>query len=601
MAITSVVKPMLAGIATALAISAGVAQAAPMPGPADMSFYTPPVMAGGQHGELIWYRQATADLGVGAPAANAWNVMYRSTDALGAPNIVTGTVLVPSAAWSGSGARPVINYAVGTHGLAQKCAPSMQLAAGSDYESANISAALNQGYAVLVTDNPGYTTGDRPTYLAGKAQAHALLDLFTAATQLPGAGITTASKSAIWGYSQGGQTSATAGEVQRSYAPDMNLVGIAAGGTPADFISTAEYLNASTGASFLLQAVIGLAEQYPEGIPLDDLASAQGKAEIEKVTQDQCVFDTLFPYMNKDISEYTVDNKTLPELIAIPSVNDTLVAQQLGGSRIPVPLYQYHGQADEFIPIDQHTALKGKYCQRFSNVTFDVYPSEHIVTQFQAAPYVLSWLGDRFNGKSTLGTCLTLKPKPTSTANPGGGNFVVSLDEWPLDARIDLATLGQPVQLPEASTFTADTDMTAGTLDGTLSVPNFATKLKILVNLDVNLSVVPVGRTTGSASLDNNGQLSVNGLAKTDITVRSAGFGWLQIPFGCRTSSPVEFPVNFNGPISSLGNGGLSFEGETTFPRLTDCGLFNGLFTTLMSGPGQQYSFNIAPPAPTSW
>ena len=216
MAITSVVKPMLAGIATALAISAGVAQAAPMPGPADMSFYTPPVMAGGQHGELIWYRPSTVDLGAGAPAANAWNVMYRSTDALGAPNIVTGTVLVPSAAWSGSGARPVINYAVGTHGLAQKCAPSMQLAAGSDYESANISAALNQGYAVLVTDNPGYTTGDRPTYLAGKAQAHALLDLFTAATQLPGAGITTASKSAIWGYSQGGQTSATAGEVQRS-------------------------------------------------------------------------------------------------------------------------------------------------------------------------------------------------------------------------------------------------------------------------------------------------------------------------------------------------------------------------------------------------
>ena len=212
MPITSVVKPMLAGIATALAISAGVAQAAPMPGPADMSFYTPPVMAGGQHGELIWYRPATVDLGAGAPAASGWNVMYRSTDALGAPNLVTGTVIVPSAAWSGSGARPVVNYAVGTHGLAQKCAPSMQLAAGSDYESANISAALNQGYAVLVTDNPGYTTGDRPTYLAGKAQAHALLDLFTAATQLPDAGITTASKSAIWGYSQGGQTSATAGQ-----------------------------------------------------------------------------------------------------------------------------------------------------------------------------------------------------------------------------------------------------------------------------------------------------------------------------------------------------------------------------------------------------
>jgi len=31
---------------------------------------------------------------------------------------------------------------------------------------------------------------------------------------------------------------------------------------------------------------------------------------------------------------------------------------------------------------------------------------------------------------------------------------------------------------------------------------------------------------------------------------------------------------------------------------MRNCGLFNGLFTVLMSGPGQTYSFNVAPPAP---
>jgi len=179
---------------------------------------------------------------------------------------------------------------------------------------------------------------------------------------------------------------------------------------------------------------------------------------------------------------------------------------------------------------------------------------------------------------------------------------VVSLDEWPLDASIQLNTLNQTVQLPANSSFSAETDMTDQVLTGDLSVPGFTTKLKIIgINLDIRLQVDPVGVTNGTVSLDNEGQLNINGLSRADITVRSAGFSFFQIPFGCKTSSPVNFPINFNGPVSSLGNGNLTFSGTTTFPSLSGCGLFNSLFTTLMSGPGQQYSFNVRPPAPESW
>lgn len=85
---------------------------------------------------------------------------------------------------------------------------------GKDYENINISAALNAGYAVLVSDNPGYTNNaGLPGYMVGKAQAHAVLDIVTAASQVPGSIVTADSKTAIWGYSQGGQTAAWAGEV----------------------------------------------------------------------------------------------------------------------------------------------------------------------------------------------------------------------------------------------------------------------------------------------------------------------------------------------------------------------------------------------------
>lgn len=568
-------------------------------GASDSSFYTAPTTTGNA-GDLISYRTATVNLGAGAAATQAWNVMYRSTDALGAANVVSGTVIVPTAAWTGSGARPVIDYAVGTHGLAEDCAPSRQMAQGTDYENANIAAAIAAGYAVLVSDNPGYTNGSTPTYLAGIAQGHAILDIAKAATQIPNAGISSTAKTAIWGYSQGGQTASWAGEMQSSYAPNLNLVGIAAGGIPGNFLATANYLNGSTGSSFMLAGVIGLATQYPTQIPINSLTNAAGQAAITQA-KTQCVFQSLFPYMNKNISQYTLNNQTLAQLVAIPSIGQTLNAQNLGTGKPSVPLYQYHGQADEFIPLDQSIALKKTYCSKFSNVTFALYPGEHIATQFQAAPYVLSWLTDRFNNKATLGNCIELAATPTSTANPGGGNFVVSLNNWGLSATIGLKTLAQNVVLPSTSTLTATTDMTAQTITGNLSVPNFQTNLNIGLPVTVALSVTPAGPISGTASLDSTGQLHVHGNALVNINVVSAGEGSLQIPFGCQLSSPASFPINFDGPISSLGNGKLTFTGTTTFAPMTGCGVWNGLFTTLMSGAGQTYTFTATPPAPVAW
>lgn len=524
-------------------------------------------------------------------------MLYQSTDSVGAANAVTGTVLVPTAAWTGGGDRPIVSYAVGTHGLAQPCAPSLQLAGGTDYETANINAALKAGYAVLVTDYAGYTTGSTPTYLAGASQGNAVLDIVRAASQVPSVGLSATAKTAIWGYSQGGQSASWAAERKANYTPDLNLVGVAAGGTPADFITTAKYLDGSNGASFLLGGVIGLAEQYPAAIPLNSLANANGQAAIAR-GKNECVFEALFDLMNHSLSEYTVGNQTLDQLVAVPAINATLKAQDLGATKIPVPLYQYHGQADEFIPLEQHVALKKKYCAKFSNVYFDVYPSEHIVTQFQAAPTVLTWIADRFNGKNATSTCLTLSPEPQSTANPNKGNFVVSLKSWPLTANVGLKTLGQTVNLPATSTFSAETDITAQRLTGNLSVPDFKQSIKILgIGAQVGMRITPVGDATGTVTLDNAGQLHVRGMAKADITITSL----IGLPIGsCKTVTPVEFPINFDGPVSALGNGGLTFKGTTTFPQIKGC-IISGTLSALISGPGQTYSFTVVPPAPKKY
>ncbi|HPL16029.1 MAG TPA: lipase family protein, partial [Spirochaetota bacterium] len=215
----------------------------------DTGFYTPPSsLPAGRHGDIIKYQEAQVTI-AGAPDFKAWNVMYYSTDALGAPNIVTGTVLVPKKSWSIFSSRPIIAYAVGTHGLCHACAPSAQLAAGTDYENENLAQALGRNYAVVVTDNPGYTIDAVPTYMSGKAQGHALLDIVTAASKIPSACLSARAKVAIWGYSQGGQTAAWAGELQPGYAPGLRLAGVAAGGVPADFFGVAPYLDGKNGSA----------------------------------------------------------------------------------------------------------------------------------------------------------------------------------------------------------------------------------------------------------------------------------------------------------------------------------------------------------------
>lgn len=597
---SNLLKPLILGIMAAAVPLASVS-AAPSVGPGDMSFYQPPSVHGTQPGELIRYRETTVDLGPGAPAARAWNVLYRSTDALGAENLVTGTVLVPEAPWAGSGERPTLAYAVGSHGLNQDCAPSLQMGQGTDYENANIAASLQAGYTVLVSDNPGYTTGDSPTYMAGRAQAQAVLDLFSAAPQIPGANLSASAPAAIWGYSQGGQTASWAGEIQQDYAPQLNLKGIAAGGTPADFPETGQFLDGSSGSAFLLAVVIGLNEQYPDDIPLYELISTEGEMAVE-TGKSQCVFEALFTFMNDSISDYTKNGETLDDVLAIPSVQSTVTAQNLGQKPMPVPMYSYHGQADEFIPLEQAYGLKQQYCDMGGELFFELYPSEHIATQFQAAPRVMSWLDQRFAGQSAPNNCGLNSAAPESTHNPGGGNLVVTLDEWPLQATVDLATLGERVTMPEESSFIADADITAQMLDGDLHIPEFRAPISIIgLATDVDLMITPAGPTTGSVGLSNEGRLSIQGEAQTTIKVKSAGFGWFQIPFGCETEEPVRFPLDFEGPVSDMGAGNMNFSGTTSFPPMTGCGFFNGLFSSLMSGPGQEFSFTVAPPAPVEW
>ncbi|MFF9765089.1 hypothetical protein ACF1GT_00350 [Streptomyces sp. NPDC014636] len=88
--------------------------------------------------------------------------MYRTTDRAGKAIAVTGTMLAPRT--SQHGPRPIIAFAPGTQGLADRCAPSRRLAEGTEYEALPLKKLLDQGYALVVTDYQGIGTPGAHTY-----------------------------------------------------------------------------------------------------------------------------------------------------------------------------------------------------------------------------------------------------------------------------------------------------------------------------------------------------------------------------------------------------------------------------------------------------
>ena len=111
--------------------------------------------------------------------ARVWRVLYRSTSAVGEPSAVSGTILIPRG--RARGPRPLIGYAVGTHGIGDAAAPSRLLARGWEWEAGLLAMVLARGWAVALTDYEGLGTPGDHSYMVGRALGPNILDAMRAA------------------------------------------------------------------------------------------------------------------------------------------------------------------------------------------------------------------------------------------------------------------------------------------------------------------------------------------------------------------------------------------------------------------------------------
>jgi pimeloyl-ACP methyl ester carboxylesterase len=123
-----------------------------------------------------------------------------------------------------AGPRPVIIWEHGTTGLLQKCMPSLFSAPSGGIPGRD--RIVKAGWVVVETDYSFAEKGGPHPYLIGEGEARAALDSVRAARQM--SELTLDKRMVVWGYSQGGHAALWTGIIAPRYAPDIEILGVAA-------------------------------------------------------------------------------------------------------------------------------------------------------------------------------------------------------------------------------------------------------------------------------------------------------------------------------------------------------------------------------------
>ena len=193
---------------------------APITAHAPDAFYDPPSKLPRRPGALL--RSEPLKDVILPDGMRGWRILYTTTVDDRTPATAVATVFAPTE--PPAGPHPVIAWEHPTTGLLQKCMPSLLSA-----PSAGIPARdriVIAGWVVVETDYSFAEKGGPHPYLIGEGEARAALDSVRAARQIPELNLD--KRMVVWGYSQGGHAALWAGIVGPRYAPELEVLGVAA-------------------------------------------------------------------------------------------------------------------------------------------------------------------------------------------------------------------------------------------------------------------------------------------------------------------------------------------------------------------------------------
>jgi pimeloyl-ACP methyl ester carboxylesterase len=296
--------------------------------------------------------------------ATAYRIRYTSQAVNGSPIEVTGLAFIPKGR-APKGGWPVLSFAHGTVGLADRCAPSRSTGMG-DITSAAAGLLTGAGIAIVQSDYEGLGTPGRHPYLVGESEGRSVLDIVRASRSINGANLS--NRVIVWGHSQGGHAALFAGEIAPTWAPDLRLLGVIAGAPPSQLTNVASSLETSPFRGYLFMVAAGLNAADPS-LPLDQVLTEKGLSTLPVVDTgcNRQVFDAFGP------SKGQLDDFIRRDGLERSPWREALAMNEPGNRVINAPVLIIHGDKDEQIPVATSATLRNKYCSLGVTVDRKVY------------------------------------------------------------------------------------------------------------------------------------------------------------------------------------------------------------------------------------
>ncbi|NMN96531.1 lipase family protein [Antrihabitans stalactiti] len=397
----SSIAAAIAAIVVVGGLSGARADAAPIyPIPDPDPFYAAPADIGAKApGDVLEVRPMPNLLFF--PGTSITQVKFRSTNSEGNPIAATTLLMLPDRRGPNP---PLLSYQHIINGLSPQCAPSRVLYSSDPdlvvKEAPALNVALQKGWAVALPDHLGPTAA----YGAAKLGGMITLDAIRAITHVPALGLQN-SPIGMAGYSGGGMATAWAAALAPTYAPELNIAGVAAGGVPMNLTKMARVLGDQPHPVFglALAAAIGLEREYPDRFPISAQMNARGLA-IRDAMANGCTNAILFNGAGHSV----------PELAASMSLASNPKAWEVGDENslelfagVPkAPIFEWHAPSDALIPVDSIINTINRYCASGATVESELFPSpDHLTTAVLGTPTAMNYLDDRFRGVPAPSNC----------------------------------------------------------------------------------------------------------------------------------------------------------------------------------------------------
>ena len=342
----------------------------------------------------------------------AYQIKFASRDIYGRKIAAVATVVLPLTA--GVGTEPLLVEALAEDSLAAKCAPSHFIdgTATSDTELLEyngVPASLSKtGAALLVPDFEGPFS----LYAVGPQEGYVTLDAEIAALSFAPLGLSAKTPIGQNGYSGGAHAVSWAAALQPTYAPSLNLVGTASGGTPADILGILENIDATNALSVTANSLffdiiymsgVGINRGFPNF--LTPIYNAKGVAAATAM-ENGCGGN------NSDGSSgptgHLVNYVTTSTPYTDPhvTVNTAADSEPQPGTFPKSNFFLYNSVTDELIPVAGADKLYAGWCADGTTMEYfrDPAGGDHVTAEIDNIPVATAYFEQIFTtgGKPAL-------------------------------------------------------------------------------------------------------------------------------------------------------------------------------------------------------